>query len=68
LLKDHSIRYSAIKPVRFSAFDEDGQETLGPIVLWIATPSTTTAESARDVSPAILSILEAHGVKDMVVE
>jgi len=68
LLKDHSIRYSAIKSVRFSTLCEDGQETLGPIVLWIATPSTTTAENARDVSPAILSILEAHGVKDMVVE
>ena len=68
LLKDHSIRYSAIKPVRFSTLGEDGQETLGPIVLWIATPSTTTSESARDVSPAILNILEAHGVMNMVVE
>jgi len=68
LLKENGIRYSAIKPARFSTLGEDGQETLGPIVLWIATPSTTTAESARDISPAILNILEAHDVKDMVVE
>lgn len=68
MLKKRGIRYSAIKPARFSTLGEDGKESLGPIVLWIATHSTTTAENARDASPPIIDILEAHDVKDVVVE
>jgi len=67
-LKKHLIRYSAITSARFSNMDEDENETLGPIVLWIATPSTTTTEDARHVTPVILRILEDHQVKEVVVE
>ena len=69
LLKDRNIRYSAIKPARFVTHGEDGKDTLGPVVIWIAThPNTTTAESAHDASPDILALLEANGVKGAVVE
>jgi len=69
LLKDRSIQYSAVKAARFSTLGEDGKETLGPVVIWIAThPTTTTAENAYDASPAILNLLETYEVKGAVVE
>lgn len=68
LVKERKIRYSAIHPARFSTDGEDG-DSLGPIVIWIAThPTTTTAEQAHDASLAILALLESNGVKDIVVE
>ena len=48
----------------FSTHDDDGNNKLRPIVIWIAThPSTSsmTAESAHNVSPEILSLLKANG-------
>ena len=69
LLKKRSIKYSALKTARFSTCDEDGNKTLGPIVIWIAThPNTTSAENARDASPDILHILKEHKVEGAVVE
>lgn len=69
LLKERSIQYSAVKAVRFSTLGEDGKETLGPVVIWIATrPTTTTAENAYEASPAILDLLETYEVKGAVVE
>ena len=54
---------------RFSSHDDDGNDKLGPIVIWIAThPSTTTAQNAYDVSPFILSPLRVHGVEGAVTE
>ncbi|KAI0762354.1 hypothetical protein C8Q74DRAFT_1371409 [Fomes fomentarius] len=69
LLKKRGIKYSSISTVRFSTCDGEGKETLGPIVIWIAThPGTTSAENARDASPGILEILEEHDVHGAVVE
>ncbi|KAF9075531.1 hypothetical protein BDP27DRAFT_1380708 [Rhodocollybia butyracea] len=69
LLKSHNIHYSAITTARFSTRDEDGNDKLGPIVIWVAThPSTTTTEDAHNVSPAIISLLEANGVEGAITE
>jgi len=68
-LKARGIRYSAVKAARFVSHGEDGKNSVGPIVIWIAThPNTTTAENAHNVSPDILSLLETNGVKEAVVE
>ena len=70
LLKKLKIRYSAFKAARFLTHgDYQTKNTLGPVVLWIAThPGTTTAENAYDASPKIISLLEANGVEGVVVE
>ena len=69
ILKAWKIRYSAIHAARFVTHGSDGNDTLGPIVIWIATqPTTTTAENAHDVSPDILSLLKASGVEGAVIE
>ena len=69
LLKTLKIRYSVFKAVRFLTHGEDGKDTLGLVVVWIAThPGTTTAENAHDASLEILSLLQAKGVEGVVVE
>lgn len=69
ILKARGIRYSAVKAARFLTHDEDGESSLGPIVIWIAThPNTTTAENAHDVSPDIISLLATFGVEGAVIE
>ncbi|KAI6143292.1 hypothetical protein BKA82DRAFT_30979 [Pisolithus tinctorius] len=69
LLKARTIRYSAIQTARFLTHDEDGKDTLGLIVIRIAThPNTTAAENAHDASQDILALLEDSGVKGVVVE
>ncbi|KAH9169579.1 hypothetical protein EDB89DRAFT_1908477 [Lactarius sanguifluus] len=69
LLTKRKIRYSAIQTARFVTHGEDGKDTLGPIVIWIAThPTTTTAENAYDASPDILALLKDNGVEGAVVE
>ena len=68
-LKALNICYSAIKAARFVTQGEDGKDTLGPIVIWIAThPTTTTAKNAHDASPGILALLKDNGVEGAVVE
>ena len=55
------IRYSIIKAARFVTHGEDGKDTLGPVVIWIAThPGTTTAQNAYNASPHILAVLKAN--------
>ncbi|KAF8876428.1 hypothetical protein CPB84DRAFT_1838678 [Gymnopilus junonius] len=66
-MKDHSIKYSALKTARFSTLeDDDEDEMVGPIVVWIAVwPQTTKAGAVRDATPDIIRILadaEVHGV------
>ncbi|KAH9179857.1 hypothetical protein EDB89DRAFT_1900916 [Lactarius sanguifluus] len=57
------------KTARFVTHGEDGKDTLGPVVIWIAThPTTTTAENAHDASPDILALLKANGVEGASVE
>ena len=69
-LKARNVCYSAIKAARFLTHGgEDGEDTLGPVVIWIAThPTTTTAKNAHDASPDILALLKANGVEGAVVE
>ncbi|ETW75104.1 hypothetical protein HETIRDRAFT_481777 [Heterobasidion irregulare TC 32-1] len=68
-LKSRKLCYSAIQTARFVTHGEDAKDTLGPIVIWIAThPTTTTAENAHDASPYILALLKANGVEGAVVE
>lgn len=68
-MKNRKIRYSAIQTARFVTHGEDGKDTLGPIVIWIAThPFTTTPLDAHDASPEILALLGANGVQGAVIE
>jgi hypothetical protein len=72
-IRDHlieqKIRYSAIQTARFLTHDEDEKDTLGPIVIWIATrPTITTTENAHNASLGILALLEDNEVKGAVVE
>ena len=69
-LKARNICYSAIKAARFLTHGgEDREDTLGPVVIWIAThPTTTTAKNAHDASLDILALLKANGVEGAVVE
>lgn len=69
-MKAHSLKYSALKAVRFSTL-EDGEEdeTFGPVVVWIAVrPNTTNAGAVRDATPDILGILADASVHGVVVE
>ena len=69
LFKKRGIKYSSLTTVRFTTEHEDGNKTIGPIIIWIAThPGTTTTQNACDVSPDILHILEDNGVNGAIVE
>ena len=61
-------RYSSIDPARFVT-QHDGNETLGPVTIWIAVPpGSTSADTAHDVSEAILALLVKNGVEGAEVE
>ncbi|KAJ7103049.1 hypothetical protein B0H15DRAFT_190719 [Mycena belliarum] len=69
-MKDHGITYSALKTARFSTL-EDGEEdeTVGPVVVWIAVrPETTNAGAVRDATTDILRTLADAKVHGVVVE
>ncbi|KAG8718305.1 hypothetical protein FRC09_012863 [Ceratobasidium sp. 395] len=69
LFKSTGVKYSALHPAFFSTLNEDMEKDMGPLVIWVATyPGTTSPEKARDVSPAVLSILVKHGIEGAVVE
>ncbi|CAE6475016.1 unnamed protein product [Rhizoctonia solani] len=69
LFKSSGVKYSAFHPAFFSTLNDDMEKDMGPLVIWVAThPGTTSAEKARDVSPAVLSILVKHGIEGAVVE
>lgn len=69
ILKGRRIRYSAVMAARFFTHGEDGEGSLGPVVIWISThPGTTTAENAHNASPDIISLLEDVGVEGAVTE
>jgi len=60
---------SRFKTARFVTYGEDGNDTIGPVVIWISThPTTTTAKNAHDASPDILALLKANGVEGALVE
>ena len=67
-IKARGIKYSALKTVRFSTV-QNGEETFGPVVVWIAVhPNTTDAGAVRDATPGILRILAEVHITDVVVE
>lgn len=68
-MKAHSLKYSALKMVRFSTVEDGKDETLGPVVVWIAVrPNTTNAGAVRDATPDILHILADVRITDVIVE
>ena len=69
-MKAHGLKYSALKTARFSTVvEENGEETFGPIVVWIAVhPNTADAGAVRDATPDILHILNDAQVTGVVVE
>lgn len=65
-LKSRGIKYTAVKPVRFSL---NSDEHLGPAVVWIAIPpKSSEAGTVRDATPGILSILANAQITGVVVE
>ena len=67
-MKDWKISYS-IDPARFITHGEGGEETLGPVVIWVGVyPGSTSADTAHEVSQNILELLEKSRVKDVEVE
>jgi hypothetical protein len=69
-MKTHNIKYSALQTARFgTVFEENGEEILGPVVLWIAVhPNTTNAGAVRDFTPNVLHILNDAKITGVVVE
>jgi hypothetical protein len=68
-MKARGLKYSALKTARFSTVEDGKDETLGPIVLWIAVrPNTTNAGAVRDATPDILHILADVQITGVVVE
>lgn len=60
--------YSCIDAARFVT-RHDGKEILGPPTVWIGVPpGSTSADTAHDVSEAILALLAENGVEDVEVE
>ncbi|KAF7331570.1 hypothetical protein MKEN_00036400 [Mycena kentingensis (nom. inval.)] len=69
LLKSRGIKYSSLKTARFSTVvEENGEETFGPVVVWISVQPNTKAEAVRDVSADVLQILSNANVTGVVVE
>ncbi|KAH9848846.1 hypothetical protein C2E23DRAFT_888687 [Lenzites betulinus] len=72
-IKARGVRYTSISVARFfiEAQEEEalGQGTLGPVVIWISVyPGSTSADTAHEVSEAVLAILAENGVEGVVVE
>ncbi|KAF9472389.1 hypothetical protein BDN70DRAFT_909163 [Pholiota conissans] len=68
-MKAHGLKYSALQTARFSTVEDGKNETLGPVVVWIAVhPNTTNAGAVRDATPDILHILADVQITDVVVE
>jgi hypothetical protein len=68
-MKAHGLKYSALKTARFSTVEDGKDETLGPIVVWIAVrPNNTNAGAVRDATLDILHILADVQITDVVVE
>ncbi|KAF9472047.1 hypothetical protein BDN70DRAFT_887451 [Pholiota conissans] len=69
LINERKIQYSSIDVARFTTFEEDGKETVGPVVIWIGVhPGSTSAYTAHEASQEILELLEKNGVEGVEVE
>lgn len=61
-------KFSSISTARFVT-ERDGEETLGPVTIWISVPpGSTSADIAHDISEAILALLVENGVEGVEVE
>ena len=68
-MKTHSLKYSALKTAHFLTVEDSKDETIGPIVVWIALrPNITNARAVRDATPDILRILAEVQITNVVVE
>ncbi|KAH9053302.1 hypothetical protein EDB87DRAFT_1676842 [Lactarius vividus] len=70
LIKARKINWSSIDPARFFTHGPLGEKgSLGPIVIWVGViPSSTSSDTAHEVSQEILTLLLENAVKDAVVE
>lgn len=72
LITTRRINWSSVDPARFFTHATAGEEekgSLGPVVIWVGVmPGSTSSDTAHKVSQEILALLQAHGVKDAVVE
>ena len=68
LVRNGQASYS-INAARFMTHEEDKEETLGPVVIWIGVhPGSTSPDTAHEVSQKILELLEKSEVEDVEVE
>ncbi|KAI0784034.1 hypothetical protein C8Q75DRAFT_725172 [Abortiporus biennis] len=68
-MKANGLKYSVLTTARFLISEDGKDETLGPVVVWIAVqPNTTNARAVRDATPDILHILADAHITDVVVE
>ncbi|KAH9963592.1 hypothetical protein BC827DRAFT_1281393 [Russula dissimulans] len=72
LIKARKIDWSSVDPARFfthASLGEEAKESPGPVVIWVGViPSSTSADTAHEVSREILSLLLKNGVEGVVVE
>jgi hypothetical protein len=72
LIKARKINWSSVDPARFFTHGPPGADekgSLGPVVIWVGVkPSSTSSDTAHDVSQEILALLLKNGIKDAVVE
>ncbi|KAJ7484702.1 hypothetical protein FB451DRAFT_1169725 [Mycena latifolia] len=71
LLISRKINLSSVDPARFYTHSTPGEEEngrLGPVVIWVGVSSSTSSDTAHEVSEEIIALLQEHGVKDTVVE
>jgi hypothetical protein len=71
ILKAHGVKYSSIDAARFYIHGPPSEEkgSLGPPVVWIGVqPGSTSADTAHDISQAILVLLEKSKVTEVVIE
>ena len=59
----------SIDPARFVTHGQDGEDTLGPVVIWVTVfPASTSPDIAHEVSQVILTLLNQNGVENAEVE
>lgn len=72
LIDSRKIHWSSVDTARFFTYGPTGEEakgSLGPVVIWVGVfPSSTSADTAHDVSQEILALLLKNGVEGVVVE
>lgn len=72
LIKARNIDWTSIDPARFFTHAPPGAEgkgSLGPAVIWVGvTPSSTSSNTAHEVSQDILALLLRNGAEGVVVE